>query len=160
MPLSNPDTFYLTAEEYGQQTTVPTLVNQLPGNQVTSLLLETMAEIDGYIGGGWTPFDDEQEFIFPRCQDTDSEDNAVIPRPVSLATRMIADAILSKRVKGVLPHELAGESNLGHTYNKRQRTIEPPLGLEHWPPQAFVHLDRYCHHGGQLAVDDPSLADC
>src|SRR5947209_390827 len=117
MPLSDPDNMYLEADDYKEQTTVLTLVSALSGEAVTSLLLETMAEIDAYIGAGWAPLVDGQEFIFPRFRDTDSDGSAVIPRPVSLATRMIADAILRQRKKGVLPHEVASESKLGHSYS-------------------------------------------
>ena len=163
MPLSDPTIFYLSVDEYAGTdevdglTTVPTLVDQLSSEQVKALLLETMVEIDGYCGSGWTPFNDEQEFTFPRYQDTDDDGNPVIPRPVALSTRMIADAILQKRQKVMLPHEVESESNLGHSYTKRKQTQEAEFGLEHWPPQAFKHLEKYRRIGGTLAIEDDGL---
>lgn len=164
MPLSDPTYFYLTADEYaGTDTTdgitqVPTLVSALSSDEVTALLLETMAQIDAFCGGGWTPFEDDQEFIFPRYQDTDSDGNALIPRPVALATRMIADAILTKRSEGVLPHEVASETNLGHAYTRKQTSQSEP-GFEHFPPEACGLLQQYRKTGGMFALDDPSLVD-
>lgn len=169
MPLSDPTYFYLTADEYvgtgeGEEavaglTQVPTLVTPLSSEAVTALLLETMAQIDAYCGGGWTPFEDDQEFIFPRCQDTDSDGNALIPRSVALATRMIADAILSKRAEGVLPHEVASEANLGHSVT-RKATQQVEQGFEHFPPAVFGLLQKYRKFGGMMALDDPTLMEC
>jgi hypothetical protein len=174
--VENPEVFYVTANEYrglaedGEtvavtqlKTTVPALVSPLSSDEVTSLLLDAMVEIDAFIGGGWEPLEDGQEFTFPRCQDTDDDGAAVIPRAVALATRMVADAIISKRKRGVLPHEIASESKLGHSYSKHTRGSAPDFGFEHWPPEAMAILDRagfYRKIGGMLATDDPSLADC
>ena len=133
---SNPSTFYLTVENYRSKTQYPSLAGTsdvLDDDDATDLILEAMTSIDSYIGAGWTPFTDDQEFIFPREQDTDSDDNAEIPRPVAIVTRMIADAILQKRAtggkRGVLPQELSSESNEGHSYSKHTRTIEPLQGF-------------------------------
>lgn len=159
---SNPSTFYITVSDYRDETQNPSLVGSgeslvLSNDQVTSLLLEAMVSIDSYIGAGWTPLVDDQEFIFPRAQDEDTDGNAVIPRAVSTVTRMVADAILQKRPtggkKGVLAHELASESNEGHSFSKHTRTIEPLQGFEWWPPEAFAYLAKYVRHGGVWAID-------
>lgn len=173
--MENPEVFYVTANEYQGlsedaqteavtllKTTVPALVSPLSGDEVTALLLEAMVQIDAYVGGGWEPLEDGQEFTFPRCQDTDDDGEPVIPRAVALATRMVADAILLKRKRGVLPHEVASESKLGHSYSKHARVSAPEPGFEHFPPEAMAVLDRagfYRKTGGMLATDDPSLAD-
>lgn len=149
---TTPDMLYLEAEDYQDQTKAPTLVSPLSGEEVDEILLEAMTLIDAYIGDGWTPFDDEQEFIFPREQDEDSDGNAEIPRPIAIATRMIADAILLRRQKGVLPHEVASESNLGHSYQKHTRSAEPDPGFEWVPPDALALLQKYRRVGGCFAV--------
>lgn len=173
--MADPKLFYVMANEYeglatdGSEvktlltTTVPALVSPLSGDEVKALLLEAMVQIDAFVGGGWEPFEDGQEFIFPRCQDIDSSGKAVIPRPVALVTRMVADAIVTKRKRGVLPHEVASESKLGHSYQKHARGSAPDPGFSHFPPEAMAILERagfYRHQGGILATDDPSLADC
>lgn len=151
---SNPDTFYLTAEVYKAQTTVSPLVTLLTEEEVTDVLLEAMTLIDAYIGDGWMPYDDEQEFIFPRSLDEDANEDPYIPRPISLATRMIADAILEEREKGVLPHQVAGEGSEGHSYTKHSRMVEPDSGFEVIPPSALALLQKFKRTGGQWAVDD------
>lgn len=154
---TEPEIFYLTEEEYRAQTTVPSLVGSsgspvLSEDEVESLLLETMALIDAYIGDGWTPFDEDQEFIFPRLRDEDDEGNAFIPRSVSLATRLIADAIVQQRKRGVLPHEVSSEGNLGHSVTKRERGAAIEVGFDVFPPNAIAILQKYRLAGGQLAV--------
>ena len=154
---SEPEIFYLTVEEYRAQTTVPSLVGSsdsgpLTDDAVESLLLETMAVIDAYIGDGWTPYDDDQEFIFPRYQDEDDDGAAFVPRAVSLSTRMVADAILQKRQKGVLPHEVESESNLGHSVTKRALGSNIELPFSQIPPEAIGLLQRYRLNGGTFAI--------
>lgn len=157
---SNPSTFYLSVSDYRSKTQYPSLAGTtavLSNDDATDLILEAMVSIDAYIGAGWTPFADDQEFIFPREQDEDSDGNAEIPRAVAIATRMVADAILQKRPqngnKGVLPQELQSESNEGHAYSKRNRTIEPEPGFEWWPPEAFAYLQKYRRVGGVFGLD-------
>lgn len=159
---TNPEIFYLTEAEYRNQTTVPSLVGSsesevLTDDEVESLLLEAMALIDAYIGDGWTPYDDDQEFIFPRYQDEDASETAFIPRAVSLSTRLIADAILQQRQKGVLPHELESESNLGHSFSKKASGATTPFGFDVIPPTALGLLQKYRLGGGQFAIaqDEP-----
>ena len=150
--MTNPDVFYLSADDYRAQTLVPALVTPLSDDAVTSLLLEVMVDIDAYIGVGWTPLKDGQEFIFPRYQDTDPG----MPRSIAIATRLIADAILTKRSKGVLPHEVVSEGNLGHNYQKKA-TPQARAGFEYFPPEACAKLEPFIRSGGQLAVPDPWL---
>lgn len=156
--MANPDTWYLTAAEYRAQSTVPTLFSSSSDAEVQSLLLEVMAGIDAFIGGGWEPFTDGQEFIFPRVQDTDDDEEAMIPRSVSLATRMIADAVLKKRQRGILDHEVASDTRLGRSVVKHKRSIEAEIGTEHWPPEAVLLLQKYKRVGGEFALDDPTMA--
>lgn len=151
---SNPETLYLSEADYREQTTVSPLVTPLTPEEVTSLLLETMALMDAYIGEGWTPFDQDQEFIFPRAADEDVDGNAEVPRTVAIATRMIADAILEEREKGVLPHQVAGESSEGHSYTKHTRQIDPQQGFDVFPPSAIALLTKYRRVGGQWAVSE------
>lgn len=153
MPTS-PETFYLSASDYQGKSTVPTLVTPLTEEEVEELLLETMTLIDAYIGEGWSPSDENQEFIFPRSVDEDVDGNAEVPRSIALATRMIADAILEERQKGVLPHQVVGESSEGHSYQKHSRTIEPQQGFDVFPPIAIAILTKYRRVGGQFAVDN------
>ena len=134
---------------------VPTYVMPLTREEVESLLLETMTEIDAYLGFGWTPLVDEQEFIFPRDLDKDDDGIVVIPRPVSLATRHVADAILTLRKRGVLPHQVAAESKLGHSVTKHDRRAEPEAGFEHWPPVVFGLLQKLRQLPSEWAVSDP-----
>ncbi|QDT46168.1 hypothetical protein Pan258_01850 [Symmachiella dynata] len=157
---SNPDTFYLSVSAYRDKTQYPSLAGTsdvLSDDAATDLILEAMMSIDSYIGAGWTPLADDQEFIFPREQDTDSAGIAEIPRPIAIVTRMVADAILLKRPKGgkrgVLPQEISSESNEGHSYSKHSRTIEPLQGFEWWPREAFGYLQKFVRHGGVWAVD-------
>lgn len=157
---SDPELFYLEVEDYQDQTTVPTTIDAMTDDEVESLLLETMAVIDAYIGSGWAPFDDSQEFIFPRCQDEDDDGNAFIPRPVSLATRMIADAIVQQRQKGVSPHEVASETNLGHSYSKKDSVVSGDHGFEVVPPSACGLLEKYKRQGGMWAVDQSVCDVC
>jgi hypothetical protein len=151
---SNPETFYLTAADYREQTTVPTLITPLTPEEVTDLLLETMVLIDAYVGDGWILFEDDQEFIFPRSVDEDEDGDADVPRPVALATRMIADAILEERQKGVLPHQVASESSEGHSYQKHTQSIEVDQGFAVFPPSAVALLQKYRRVGGQWAVEE------
>lgn len=153
---SDPSTYYVTVDDYRTSTSVPNLVGPdnngpLSDDQVKSLILRVMVEIDGYVGGRGTPLEDEQEFIFPRDGDVDSSGAADIPRPVTLAAVAIADAILQKRERGVLPDEVASEGNLGHSYSKFDRA-QRPVGYEHWPNEAFVYLEGFWAKGGELAV--------
>lgn len=148
----NPEHFYLSVADYKAQTLVPSIVNSMSDDAVGSLLLETMALIDAYIGDGWMPFDDDQEFIFPRCRDEDSDGSPFIPRPVSLATRMTADSLMQKRQKGISPHEVASETNLGHSYTRKESTVESDIGFEDIPPSAIALLEKYKQGGGVFAV--------
>lgn len=157
--MTDPALFYLSAEEYREQTTAPTLVSSLSDSAVKPHLLRCMVEIDAYIGEGWTPYTDGQEFVFPRSRDENSAGEPEIPRAVSLATCMIADAILQQRNMGVLPHEVASESNLGHSFTKHTKRVETEKGFEHWPPQVFALLDPLRLNGGFLAVPDPALQE-
>lgn len=150
---TNPEVFYLSAEDYQGQSTVPNLVQKMSGEEVEALLLETMALIDAYIGDGWTPFDDDQEFTFPRDIDEDANGNIAIPRPVSLATRLIADAILEERQKGVLPHQVASEGNEGHSYSKYAKSLETEQGFDVFPPSAIALLQKYRRAGGVWVVE-------
>lgn len=154
--MSDPSTFYLSVDDYREQSSVPDLVDT-DDDVVKSLLLDTMVEIDAYIGGGWAPLEEDQEFLFPRLQDTDDAGDAAIPRCVAIATRKIADAKLQKAVSGVLPHEVATESNLGHSYQKNTQRTEVRRGFEHWPPEVFAILEPVAFVGGELAVPDPWL---
>lgn len=157
MALAVPD-IYLTAADYRTQTTVPDLVSPLTDEEVEALLLEAMALLDAYVGEGWVPFTDGQEFIFPRCQDEDANGDPFIPRPVSLATRIAADAILEERHKGVLPHQVASEGNLGHSYAKHNRTAQPDLHFDVIPPKAMALLEKFKRAGGCLGVNDAECA--
>lgn len=154
--MDDPSVFYLSVSDYRAQSAVPSL---LPTEDaaVKSLLLETMVEIDAYIGGGWARLDDDQEFLFPRIQDTDDAGDASIPRCVAIATRKIADAKLQKADAGILPHEIATESNLGHSYQKNTQRTEVRRGFEHWPPEVFAILEPVAFAGGEFAVPDPYL---
>lgn len=157
---SNPELFYLTAADYKPKTTVPSLVSALSDDAAEELLLEAMASIDAYIGKGWPPFEDEQEFIFPRSVDEDSSGDAFIPRSVAIATRMVADAILQKRQNGgkrILPSEVASESNLGHSYTKVRSTVERPTGFQWWPEEVFAFLEPYVRRGGYLGLDETDV---
>lgn len=150
--MANPELFYLSADEYRTQSTAQALVSPLTDEQVTALLLEIMVAVDGYVGNGWTPLDDGQEFVFPRYQDTDAGDNGTIPRPVALVTRVLADALLTLRARGVLPHMVASESSLGLTM---KQTKQPEPGYEWWPPEAFAYLEQYRWNGGSFALSNP-----
>ncbi len=152
---SNPELFYLDEEDYQAQTTVPNLVDPLSDDAVELLLLETMAVIDAYVGQGWTPYDDDQEFIFPRYQDEGDDGEPFIPRPVSLATRMIADAIMQQRQSGVSPHEVASETNLGHSYSKKEAT-PADAGFDFIPSTALALLEKYKRQGGMFGIDQPT----
>lgn len=155
---SNPDVFYLSVADYRTKTQAPTLAEVFSDDDVEELLLEAMTSLDAYIGPGWTPLVDDQEFIFPREQDVDSSDTAEIPRPIAIATRLIADAILLRRPsggnRGVLPQEISSESNEGHSFTKRSQTIEPMQGFSWWPEDVFGLLQKYVRHGGVLALDE------
>lgn len=151
--MENPEVFYLSADDYEAVTTESALVDALEDEQVQELLLEAMVEIDSYIGEGWTRFDDDQEFVFPREQDVDEDDNPFIPRNVGIATRIIADAILKKRQGRILPHEVDSESRLGRSFTRRRQEAAES-GYEHWPPEVFSKLQRYRQSGGELAVSD------
>jgi len=137
---------------------VPSLLPK-GSTKCNAVLLEAMMQIDAYIGGGWSKYDDDQEFIFPRCQDEDSNGDPQVPRPISVATRIIADAILKRRQTGVLPHELQSESNLGHSYSRKNQGT-PEFGFEHFPPEAIALLQDFKQFGGTLALDDPDLVEC
>ncbi len=152
MPL-NPETFYLSAVDYRSQTTVPNLITPLTDDSVELLLLETMAVIDAYIGEGWTPHESDQEFIFPRSVDEDLDGESVIPRSVSLATRLIADAIMEERRTGVLPHLVASEGNEGHSYSKTTQSMNE-LEFQVIPPTALALLQKFRRIGGQWAVEE------
>ena len=154
--MDDPSVFYLSVSDYRTQSAVPLL---LPTEEavVTSLLLDTMVEIDAYIAGGWTPLIDDQEFLFPRIQDTDDAGDALIPRCVEIATRKIADAKLQKADSGILAHEISSESNLGHSYQKNTQRTEVRRGFEHWPPEVFAILEPVAFAGGEFAVPDPYL---
>ena len=156
MSLTDPSVFYLSVADYREQTLAPTPISKLADSAVKSLLLETMARIDAYVGGGWEPFADGQEFIFPRSADEDDDGNAVIPRPVQLATRMIADAVVKKRQSGVLAHEVASESNLGHSYQRKTGSRAGEYGFEDFPPEAAKLLEQY-RLPATLATSDPGL---
>lgn len=147
---SNPDTFYLTADDYRVKTTVPNLLKPLSEEDVTDVLLEAMTILDARIGEGWAPYENEQEFIFPRSVDEDANRAPFIPRSISLATRMIADSILEKRENGVLPHEVASESSEGHSYSKHARMVDD--GFDIIPPEAKNIIQKYVRVGGQWAV--------
>lgn len=152
--MTNPTYFYLTAEDYKEQTFVPAMVRDLSDDAIESLLLEIMAGIDAYVGPQ-VRYDSKQEFYFPRYEDTDDAGiNPFIPRPVSLATRIIADATLKRRISGVSPHELQSETNLGHSFTRKQ-TAMTEKGFEDWPPEAFRLLDQYRNNGGTLALSSP-----
>lgn len=155
--MANP-ALYLSADAFRAKTQAPTLVTPLTDEEVEDLIIEAMIEIDAYAGDGWTPHDDAQEYVFPRLQDTDGEDNGTVPPTVALATRILADAILQQRSGGVLAHEVESETNLGHSYTKRRGAQAPP-GYEHWPPRLFALLANYRSFGGQLALNDPYPVD-
>ncbi|HEV7282301.1 MAG TPA: hypothetical protein VGN57_19015 [Pirellulaceae bacterium] len=151
---SNPELFYLTAADYRTQSTVQTLLQAKTNEEVESLVIEAMALIDAYIGSGWAPYDDEQEFVFPRTQDENAGET-FIPRRVALATRMVADSMLERRHKGVLPHEVASWGGEGHSYTKHKRTQEAEIGFESFPPEVYPLLDPYRRVGGYFAVGEP-----
>jgi hypothetical protein len=151
---TDPETFYLSAADYRGKSLVSALVTPLTSEEVEELLLETMVLIDAYIGEGWSPSSENQEFIFPRYVDEDVNGTAEVPRSIALATRIIADAILEERQKGVLPHQVAGESSEGHSYQKHGRIIEPQQGFELFPPSAIALLTKYRRVGGQWAADN------
>lgn len=154
---TNPETFYLSAATYREKSTVPALVTPMAPEEVEELLLETMALIDAYVGDGWAPHDDDQEFIFPRSADEDVNGTAEVPRSIALATRIIADAMLEERQKGILPHQVAGESSEGHSYQKHTRSIEPTQGFDLFPSSAIALLAKYRRFGGSYAVHDPDV---
>lgn len=154
MALSDPTDFYETVDNFKTLTQQSTLTGALTDDQVKALLLETMTVIDGYVGRGWTPFTEGQEFIFPRSIDEDSSGSSFIPRSVTLATRMIADAILVKRSKGVTPDELVSETDIGYSYTKASQNgnIDP---LYSWIPKDALALLAECRRvGGYLALDE------
>lgn len=155
--MQNPSLFYLSATDYRAQTQQSALVTPLLDPAVESILLEVMVDIDRYIGAGWIPYDYNQEFIFPRDIDTDATSTPYIPRDVALATRLIADALLLKRSKGILPQEIESESKFNHSYTKRKRSIERDPGFEYWPDEAFSKLDHYRRTGGMFAVSNPDV---
>jgi len=154
---SNPTYFYITVDDYRTQSQAQSYV-PAEDDDVTTLILEAMVSIDAYIGKGWTPYADSQEFIFPREQDEDSNETPFIPRPISLAARKVADAILLKRQKsgeqGVLAHEVASESNLGHSFQRKENKIDVPMGFEWWPRDVFGIIEPFIRHGGYLAIDE------
>lgn len=147
---------YITVKDYRAQSQAPTIV-PADDDVVEALILEGMVSIDAYIGLGWTPYYENQEFIFPRAHD-ELDGSPFIPRAVALATRKVADAILLRRQQqgeqGVLAHEVVSESNLGHSYSKRQRGADLPTGFEWWPPDVFALLERYVRRGGMLGIDE------
>lgn len=152
---SNPDLFYLEVDDYRDQTQVPALVSATD-SVVESLLLEAMVLIDAYIAEGWVRYDDDQEFIFPRIQDTDDDEAPFIPRPIALATRDIADAILTKRSKGILPDEIQSETNLSHSYTKKSQASTIDSGFEIIPSSTAAILEKFRRIGGMLGVNDPA----
>ena len=154
---SDPTYFYITVANYRTQSQAQSCV-PADDDAVESVILEAMVSIDAYIGKGWTPYASSQEFIFPREQDEDAAETPFIPRSISIATRKVADAILLKREKtgeqGVLAHEVASESNLGHSFSRKQNVIDAPLGFEWWPRDVFGLVQDYIRHGGYLAIDE------
>lgn len=157
---SNPSLFYITAADYRAKTKVPDLVGAdddgaMSDDEVEELVLETMAMIDAYIGEGWIRNEDDQEFIFPRIQD--EEDNTpYIPRSIALATRLIADAIVSKQSGRMLAHEVTSETNLGHSYTKKDSS-QAESGFEIFPPSAIALLDKYRRLGGVFGINVPTF---
>ncbi|PQO47377.1 hypothetical protein [Blastopirellula marina] len=156
---TNPELFYITVEDYRAQSQAPTLVpsGDEVDEEVEALILEGMVSIDAYIGRGWTPYEVDQEFIFPRAHD-ELNGSAFIPRAVALATRKVTDAILIKRQQqgeqGVLAHEVVSETNLGHSYSRTQRKVEVPRGFEWWPADVFALLEPFVRRGGMLGLDE------
>lgn len=150
--MDNPELFYLAEDEYRQQTLCPQLVEPLTDSAVDALLLEVMSAIDAYIGSGYTPYDDDQEFIFPRDKDIDASKEPFIIRPVSLATRILADALMQKRAYGVLPHEVASESNIGHEYTLKKTTTDIEPQFAWFPPEAITLLMPLRNVGGYFSL--------
>jgi hypothetical protein len=154
MPLSDPDHFYETVANYKTLTQQSALVSVLTDGQVKALLLEAMSLIDGYIGRGWEPFATDQEFIFPRSQDQDSEGTAFVPRPVTTAARLVADAVMLRRTKGISPDEVQSESHLGFSYQKKQSPIHNENGFAWFPQEAIALLEQYRRNGGVFGLDE------
>jgi hypothetical protein len=110
----NPDTYYITVSDYSDTTAQSQIVSALSPDQKNNLILEAMTLIDAHIGEGWERADSEQEFIFPRTIDI----NPLIPRPITIATRLLADRLIVKQTKGILPDEMQSESDQGYSYSR------------------------------------------
>lgn len=122
--MTDPTHFYITVDQYTTDTTQSGHVVGLSSDEVKSLILDSMVLIDAFIGKGGVPFDESQEFIFPRSEDVDSSGNAFVPRKLTLATRLLCDHLIVTRTKGVSPSEIASESDLGYSYSKFDRALK------------------------------------
>lgn len=146
---SDPSLFYVTVDNYKTLSLQSSHLASLSDDQVKSLVLDAMQQVDGYVGLGWKPFDDEQEFIFPRSSDEDDDGVAFIPRAVTSATVIIADSILLRRTKGFSPDDIQSESALGVSYTKRAKTAKHHT----IPDEAIGLLQEYAIGlGGVLGV--------
>jgi len=137
---------YCSLADYKAESLQQSYVATLSDTQITNLLLDVQLHIDSYIGNGWTPFDEEQEYVFPREVDTDSDGNSTIPRAVKAATILTADSILVKRTKGVSPDEIQSESDLGYSYTKFSKVNEQSHSVI--PKDALSLIDKYALGSG------------
>lgn len=134
---SDPSLFYVTVSDY--QTKSLQSLSGLSNDQIKALVLDAMSQVDSYVGQGWKPFDEDQEFIFPRKSDKDDDGNGFIPRAITSATIIIADSILLMRTKGFRPDDIQSESADGTSYTKRQkRALHNVI-----PDEAVTLLEKY-----------------
>ena len=126
---NDPSIFYVSVADYRARTNQSAHVTTLTDSQVKSLILDSMVMIDGQIGLGWVPFDEDQEFIFPRLSDTDSS-GAFVPRAITSATVLLADSLLVRRAKGFNPEDILSETDQGYSYTKKERQSNSVLPEE------------------------------
>lgn len=145
---SDPSLFYVSVADYKTLSLQSSHLASLSDDQVKSIVLDAMQQVDGYVGLGWKPFDDEQEFIFPRLHD-ENDGTAFIPRAITSATVIIADSILLRRTKGFSPDDIQSESALGFSYTKRTQVKQ-----HHTIPDEAVSLiqDYRIGLGGVLGL--------
>lgn len=133
---SDPSLFYVTVSDY--KTKSLQSLSGFTNDQLKALLLDAMSQVDSYVGQGWKPFDEDQEFIFPRSSD-ETDGTAFIPRAITSATIIIADSILLMRTKGFRPDDIQSESADGTSYTKRQKkSLHNVI-----PDEAVTLLDEY-----------------
>ena len=160
---SDPTYLYIEIADYRSDTNQSSLVGPddatgpLTDTQVKSLILESMVMIDGFVGEGWEPFDEDQEFVFPRCIDTDSAGAVDLPRTLTIAARLLCDHILVNRTKGINPDDIQSESDLGYSYSKFDRKSK--TNSTQLPDAVVELLERYRVAGGGGFFGIPSYCE-